>query len=268
VACTSETRGSNGANEQRRAAASLREIYPLDISSGNSPAGLARRSLRSRCFQGHEAGKCNAIGACFISRRRESRVHLPSGRGSYAIPQRAPHVASIIPPVWKLRLAVTPRPLLSPSSFLRLALGSVPCKHSQLHAPLPRHADIGRFFRFAAYQRRSAAAARILSRTQSRSARPRVSRCCECLTGTCTWTKVYKFGDCRFLRGPHLSINALVPLGDDAACTSCASAGKRAEQNRGGSSWLPQAKAASAAATLAAENISIGAARVFEVHRS
>lgn len=48
----------------------------------------------------------------------------------------------------------------------------------------------------------------------------------------------------------------------------CVRAGKRAEQNRGGSSWLPQAKAASAAGTLAAENISIGAARVFEVHRS
>lgn len=30
------------------------------------------------------------------------------------------------------------------------------------------------------------------------------------------------------------------------------------EQNRGGSSWLPQAKAALAAGTLAAENISIG----------
>jgi len=30
---------------------------------------------------------------------------------------------------------------------------------------------------------------------------------------------VYKFGDCRILRGPHLPINALVPLGDDVACT-------------------------------------------------
>jgi len=43
--------------------------------------------------------------------------------------------------------------------------------------------------------------------------------CCERLTARCTSTKVYKFGDCRILRGPHLPINALVPLGDDVACT-------------------------------------------------
>lgn len=54
----------------------------------------------------------------------------------------------------------------------------------------------------------------------------------------------------------------------DRLVEMCVRAGKRAEQNRGGSSWLPQAKAASAAGTLAAENISIGTARVFEVHRS
>lgn len=51
----------------------------------------------------------------------------------------------------------------------------------------------------------------------------------------------------------------------DTIVETCMCARRKArgtEQNRGGSSWLPQAKAASAAGTLAAENISIGAARL------
>jgi len=71
--------------------------------------------------------------------------------------------------------------------------------------------------------------------------------------------KVYKFEDYGILPPP---IDTIVET-----CMCARRKARGTEQNRGGSSWLPQAKAASVAGTLAAENISIGAARVFEVHR-
>jgi len=139
----------------------------LTSRSRNLFASLARRSLRSR----HEArrGKCGA-GMFHLARCRESGVYLPSGRETRGyvrvVRDTCPSCGSNDPVRFEAAPRGRPRSLFLPCP--RLALDSVPCKYSQLHAPLPRHADIGRFFTLAAY-RRGAAAARILSRTQSRS---------------------------------------------------------------------------------------------------
>lgn len=78
-----------------------------------------------------------------------------------------------------------------------------------------------------------------------------------------TWTMVYKFGDCEI--PPRARSLRRVLCARACMCVrTCARERRKArgtEQNRGGSSRLPQAKAASAAGTLAAENISIGAVR-------
>lgn len=82
--------------------------------------------------------------------------------------------------------------------------------------------------------------------------------------------KVYNFGDCGIssLRCPDKCAHSVERTPARGVCAREQEA-RGTEQDRGGSSRLPQAKEASAAGTLAAENISIGAARVFfEVHRS
>lgn len=141
-------------------------------------------------------------------------------------------------------------------SCLRLSLPrSVPCKYFQLHAPLPRSArtGIGRsfffFFTLTALPRctHTFVGARSGHARGARRTAVRISRRCTTEVPTRRYTlgrKVYKFED---YTGSHLLPPP--PLIDTIVETYTCARGKArgTEQNRGGSSWLPQAEAASAA---------------------